>query len=105
MSNGTRFYKTWGGMLYRSRNKQRWYTDINVCERWEKFEYFMEDLLPSYEEHVKQFGIDDTTIDRINPFGNYEPGNVRWATRKQQANNRRQSRSKDGVKISSSSND
>lgn len=29
------------------------------------------------------------SLDRINPYGNYDPGNVRWATRRQQALNRR----------------
>ena len=54
-----------------------------------KFLHFRKDLIDSYENHVKEFGEINTTLDRINPFGNYELRNVRWATKKEQANNTR----------------
>jgi hypothetical protein len=54
---------------------------ITVCARWFVFELFLEDMgMKPTPEH---------SLDRINNDGNYEPSNVRWATRKEQAANKR----------------
>lgn len=83
-------YKAWENMLSRCRNpKMTEYANyggrgIVVCSRWHQFVAFLADMgtRPS----------SDYSLDRIDVNGHYEPGNCRWATRQQQANNTRTNR-------------
>jgi len=83
---GTPSYKIWRGMLCRcftpsSGNYNRYGgRGITVCERWLDFSNFLSDMGPRPPR---------TSIDRINVNGNYEPGNCRWVTAKEQTANRR----------------
>jgi len=54
---------------------------IRVCERWLKFENFVEDMFGSYREGL--------TLERNDVNGNYEKKNCSWETRKVQARNTR----------------
>jgi hypothetical protein len=81
-------YTTWQGMKARCSNprngafKSYGGRGIKVCERWRNsFAAFLADMGPKPSSAH--------TLDRINNDGDYEPGNVRWATQAEQARNTR----------------
>ena len=83
---GSPTYVTWQGMLNRCRNRRvKSFKDygalgVEVCKRWHKFEQFYADM------SERPNGM---TLDRKNPFGNYEKRNCKWSTRSEQARNTR----------------
>jgi len=87
---GTKFYKRWRSMFDRLSPKYicaKDYVGIKICPSWYKFENFLKDMFALYEAHKEKYGERQTTLDRINPFGNYEPENCRWATFSEQNRN------------------
>jgi hypothetical protein len=89
-------YNIWHGMKQRCLNKNSASyhnyggRNIGICERWNKFENFLEDM----GKRPK-----GKTLDRIDNDGNYKPLNCRWSTWEEQASNRRYTKRRGGSDV------
>lgn len=72
-----------------TRNDYKYYGGRGVRNLWQSKQAFIDDMLGSFIEHIEEFGIENTSIDRINRDGHYCKENCRWATRKEQYKNSR----------------
>lgn len=94
----SREFRSWESMQQRCYNPnangyERWGgVGVTVCQRWrESFEAFFEDMGPRPPK---------TSLDRINPFGNYEPSNCRWADATTQNRNTRKNKKNESAMVS-----
>ena len=86
----TPVYRRWCDMRYRcerpSHTLYKWYgaRGVTVCDRWQSFELFEEDMLPSWAPGL--------WLDRLDNSKGYSPENCKWVTPSQNNRNRRSNR-------------
>ncbi len=89
----TPFYSKFISLRARCRNpKNKKYFGKGIKCQWNNFIDFKNDMFASYLIHFARFGKRQTTIDRIDPLGDYSKQNCRWATFKEQRVNQKRMR-------------
>ena len=87
--SGSRTYRIWDGMIQRTTNPNSAIAPhyigrgIGVCDSWRDFSNFLADM------GVAPLGL---TLERVDNEKGYSPGNCKWATPKEQANNTRRNK-------------
>jgi len=87
----TREYNRWSGIkqrcFYQKHNRYKWYggRGVTMHAPW------VHDFACYWADVLAEIGPcpEGMSIDRINNDGNYEPGNIRWASSRQQRLNRK----------------
>lgn len=89
----SRLYSVWKTMKKRCENSNhkdyKWYgaKGVSVCDDWHDYRVFKEWAINNGYDENAEWG--QCTIDRINPYGNYDPSNCRWVSMAEQARNKR----------------
>lgn len=105
---GTKFYYCFHHIKQRcgNRNNPRyigWGGRGIMCE-WKSFKDFKKDMYDSFLEHERKHGGRNTSIERIDNNANYTKENCRWATAKEQASNRRNSKAIHSIRLRNTRN-
>ena len=97
---GGRLYAVWRTMRRRCENPKHrdyeWYgaKGVKVCDEWQDYSTFKEWSIANGYDITAPKG--KCTIDRIDPYGIYEPSNCRWVSMKEQNANKRKQNPRNG---------
>lgn len=84
--------KTWNCLKTRCTNekhpKYKYYGGKGIKIEWKDYQGFKADMYETYLTHISEHSRADTTLDKIDNSKNYSKENCRWATMKEQNDNR-----------------
>lgn len=77
-------WRIWYRMCKRCREDMTYYVEVEVCDEWQGEQGFV-----NWLDDMGPRPTPTSVLDRVNKFGDYEPGNVVWTTKKESSNNGR----------------